>query len=400
MGDIPLMTGFPPPIDSQVTLANWRKPPFNRWAFHHVREIVPSVEIPNDPANVGVLPIAPRDFAGLRIPFDGTSYDLDAFLAATNTDAMVILHDGRIVHESYGVGMTSATPHILMSVSKSVLGLLVGVLVERGTLDVTRPVTDLIPEVKSTAYAGATVRDLLDMRVGVLFDEDYLATAGPIIEYRKAQGWDPLGSGEAPSDLRAFYALMTAPDGRHNDRFHYVSPNTDLMGWAIERATGIRYADLVSDLLWRPIGSEHSAYITVDRLGAPRCAGGFCATARDLARVGQMIAEGGRRDGRQVAPSAWINDILTNGDRAAWDRGDFTKYFPDMPIHYRGKWYVRRGDAPMMFAVGVFGQNLFIDPTNSVVISKFSSQALPMDEHLISLTARGIDYMSAFVRGL
>ena len=82
---------------------------------------------------------------------------------------------------------------------------------------------------------------------------------------------------------------------------------------------------------------------------------------------------------------------MTAGDARAWDDGDFVKYFPRMPMHYRSKWYVLRGEAPRMFAVGVFGQNVFIDRTNQIVIAKLSSQALPMDEQRILLTMRGIE---------
>jgi len=299
MPDTPLMQGFPPAPDGQVTLANWRTSPFNRWAFHHVREIIASADIPNDPDAVSPLPSEPMDLDGLDV---GEGMDFRAFRAATDTDGMVILRNGKIVHESYGNGLDAHTPHILMSVSKSLLGLLAGILARRGELDLERPVSGYVPEIAATAYAGASVRQLLDMRAGVLFEEDYTATAGPIIEYRKAQNWNPPEPGDPPADLRGFYRNMTAADGPHDGRFHYVSPNTDLLGWVIERATGRRYADLVSELLWRPLGAERSAYITVDRLGAPRCAGGFCATARDLARVGQMMVEGGFVAGRQVGP--------------------------------------------------------------------------------------------------
>jgi CubicO group peptidase (beta-lactamase class C family) len=91
------------------------------------------------------------------------------------------------------------------------------------------------------------------------------------------------------------------------------------MGWVLERASGRRYADLVSELLWKPMGAGNSAYITVDRLGAPRCAGGFCATARDLVRLGLLIAEGGSYAGKEIIPSWWIDDILNAGDTHAWD---------------------------------------------------------------------------------
>lgn len=393
-----LMQEFPPPAALQVTLANWRKPPFNKWAFKHVCEIVPSVEIANDRENIRELPTASRDFANLSIQGEIGVSGLESFVHATDTDALVMMHKGKIIYESYQNGMERYTPHILMSVSKSVLGLIVGILVGRGKLDLSTPVTFWIPEAEKTAYAGATLRDLIDMRVGVFFDEDYLKSAGPIIEYRKAQGWDPPAPGEKPGDLRHFFALLTERDGSHNERFHYVSPNTDLLGWIIERATGVRYADLVSELLWRPMGAERSAYITVDRLGAPRCAGGFCASARDLARLGLLLAEGGRYGGKQIVPSSWIEDIFTKGDPQAWDAGDFVKYFPQMDIHYRSKWYVLRGDAPMAFGVGVFGQNLFVDPKNEIVIAKFSSQALPMDEKRILLTMRGIDDIRTYLQ--
>ena len=101
-------------------------------------------------------------------------------------------------------------------------------------------------------------------------------------------------------------------------------------------------------------------------------------------------SQGGRYGGRQIVPSSWIEDILTRGDAQAWDAGDFVKYFPDMPIHYRSKWYVLRGSAPMIFGVGVFGQNVFIDPKNQIVMAKFSSHALPMDEQRILVTMRGV----------
>ena len=386
-----LMKQFPPSAELQVTLGNWRKPPFNKWSFKHVREIVPSAEIANDPQNVRELPTAPYDLSKLTIKEAGSSSSLESFLRATDTDGFIVMRGGKILYEFYDNGMTRDTPHILMSVSKSVLGLIVGILVQRGIFDLNALVTRSIPEVQNTAYVGATLRDLMDMRVGVLFEEDYLASTGPIIEYRKAQNWDPLAPGESPSDLRTFFTSLVHKDGTHGGRLNYVSPNTDLMGWVIERATGERYADLVSELLWRPMGAARSAYITVDRLGAPRCAGGLCATTGDFARLGLLLAEGGTYAGKQIVPLNWIEDILTQGDTNAWDNGDYAKYFPQMSIHYRSKWYVLRGTAPLMFGVGIFGQNLFIDRKNQIVIAKFSSQALPMDEKRIPLTMRAVE---------
>jgi len=384
-----LMHGFPPAPDGQVTLANWRTSPFNRWAFHHVREVVPSADIPNDPANTWELPFAPIDLGTLR---------LDPFFDETNTDGLVIAHRGTIVFERYANGMTAASPHILMSVSKSLLGLLAGVLAARGVLDPDRLVTDVVPDVRGTAYDAATIRHLLDMRAGIAFDEDYLATSGPIVAYRKAGNWNPLEPGDTPTDLRSFYRELTKSSGPHGGPFNYVSPNTDLLGWVIERATGQRYADLMSELLWKPLGAAGHAYITVDRLGAPRCAGGVCTTVRDLARVGQLLVQGGARGGTSIVPERWMDDITRNGDRDAWAAGNGVAFFPDLPLRYRSKWYVQDGAAPMLFGLGIHGQHLFVDRTHEIVVAKVSSQALPIDVERIMTTmraaARIIDFLA------
>ena len=340
----------------QVTLANWRTAPFNRWAFHHVRELIPSADIAHG-AQARALPEA---FADLG---------LDAFLRETDTDGLAVVHRGRLVFERYANGMTQETPHILMSVSKSMLGLLVHEL----GLDTGLQVTAILPELRDTAYRGATLRHLLDMRAGIVWDENYLAASGPIIEYRKASGWNP---SDGASDLHSFYGMLKDATP-HGGVFHYTSPNSDLLGWVVERATGRRYAELMSERVWKPMGAERSAYITVDRLGAPRCAGGMCVTLRDLARVGQWLIE--------ARPQ--FLEGLQQGDAEAWAAGDLRQYFPGLPMRYRDQWYVW-GD--LYFGLGIHGQHLFVDPANQIVIAKLSSQAQPLDAARIALTMRAV----------
>lgn len=392
-----LMSGFPPLAENQVTLANWRQPPFNRWAFSHVGELVPSAPIRKDDSRTQLFETgAQADLSRFRL--DGDGLDFEGWLDATYTDAFLIVKNGHILHETYAGEMDRRQCHILMSVSKSVLGLVAGILQAQGLFVPSMLVTSVIPEMVGTAYDGATLRDLLDMRVGLCFDENYEAVSGPIIEYRKAQSWDPLAIGEAPKDLRSFFASLNEAEGTHNDRFHYVSPNTDLLGWVIERLTGTRYATLVSDLIWKPMGAEEDAYITVDRLGAPRCAGGLCTSLRDLARLARLFATEGRGVGRQVVPEAWISDILTAGDADAWERGDFVGLFPGVSMHYRSKWYVEHGPHPMVFGLGVFGQNVFVEPGSDLVIAKFSSQPIALDANFCSLTHRGINELRMLLR--
>ena len=383
-----VMQGFPPEEPNRASLANWRKAPYCHWAFHHVREIIPSAKISNDPTDVWELESG---------AIDTSSLGLDDAMVKTDSDAVVVLHKDKLVHETYRNGMTWQDPHILMSVSKSMLGLVAGTLVERGELAENDLVTKHVPELANTAYAGAKVRDLLDMRAGVLFEEDYLATDGPIIDYRFAANWNPVPKDHVASDLRSFMSLLTRSDGPHGGRFHYVSPNTDLLAWVFERATGIRYAELVSERLWRPLGAEAAGYITVDRIGGARAAGGKCMLARDLARVGMMMANGGKRDGKQVVPASWLEDIIKNGDPQAWKDGDFYNKMGQREIHYRSKWYIQRDSEPLIFGVGIHGQFLFVDPAKKLSVAWFASRNSPLDTLSFEKTLATIEKMRALV---
>ena len=383
-----VMQGFPPEEPNRASLANWRKAPYCHWAFHHVREIIPSAKISNDPIDVWELESG---------AIDTSSLGLDDAMVKTDSDAVVVLHKDKLVHETYRNGMTWQDPHILMSVSKSMLGLVAGTLVERGELAENDLVTKHVPELANTAYAGAKVRDLLDMRAGILFEEDYLATDGPIIDYRFAANWNPVPKDYVASDLRSFMSLLTRSDGPHGGRFHYVSPNTDLLAWVFERATGIRYAELVSERLWRPLGAEAAGYITVDRIGGARAAGGKCMLARDLARVGMMMANGGKRDGKQVVPASWLEDIIKNGDPQAWKDGDFYNKMGQREIHYRSKWYIQRDSEPLIFGVGIHGQFLFVDPAKKLSVAWFASRNSPLDTLSFEKTLATIEKMRALV---
>lgn len=245
-----LMSRFPSLPADQVTLANWRTAPFNKWAFHHVRDVVPSADIPNAHGDVWQLEARPSDLSSLSVEHEGISYSIHRLLDATDTDGIAILHRGKVIFERYANGMSTHTPHILMSVSKSMTALVAGILVEKGVLSPEQPIVSIIPELRGSVYSDATVRHVLDMRVGLRFDENYLATSGPIVEYRKSTGWNPLGPGESPSDLRSFLTSLRDRECPDNGPFHYVSPNSDLLGWIIERASGKRFSDLMSEHLW------------------------------------------------------------------------------------------------------------------------------------------------------
>jgi CubicO group peptidase (beta-lactamase class C family) len=368
-----------------ANLSNWRNVPNSRWAFHNVDKLIPSKPITSDSANALPLANDSKSFDSLQIPAGRDStIGFSDFLRRTCTDGFVVVADGKLVCEFYDNGTTAHTPHILMSASKSVTGLVAGILQDKGQLDIDAPVSTYVPEIARTAYRDATLRHLMDMRTGVRFDAQHLAA------YAQSTGWEPVSTGKEATGLHQFFASATTPFNAHDGAFSYVSANTDLLGWAIERATGESFASLASELLWKPMGAEDDAYITVDSEGAPRCTGGLCATTRDLARLGQLMVEGGKRGSQSIVPESWIDDIANNGDHDAWKQGEFAPLFARMNMRYRSGWYVVDDEPKTLFAMGIYGQNLFIDRANRLVVAKVSSQKLPIDPTAVGLTLSAV----------
>jgi len=368
---------------NSVHLGNWREPAHSGWSFHHVREIVPTAEI----AAASVFsPLArkPRDIGLIRFTApDGRSRSVREFFGESSGDGMIVLARGRIVSEWYAGTFNAHIPHLLFSVSKSLTALICAVLEHHGLLDSEKPVTHYVPEAAGSAYGTARVRHVLDMTVGIDFEEVYLAPGSPFALYREAMGWNLQSDPANPLDLHSF--LMTLPpDGKpHGDAFHYVSPNSDLLGLIAERASGQRFAELMESLLWKPMGAEHAASITVDRLGAARTAGGISVSLRDLARVGEMMRCHGFANGTQVIPGRFVDELYSLGDRGAWIKGDLQMLAPEG--HYRNQWYVS-GPEGVMMAVGIHGQWLYADPRSGVTIAKVSSQPLPVDDPMDQVT--------------
>ena len=239
---------------------------------------------------------------------NGETQTVADILADTHTDAFLVLSHGRIVAERYFGTMTDSTRHLIMSVSKSIVGCVAGLLVERRQLDPNAQVTDYVPEVAGAGYGGATVRDVLDMRTGVAFSEAYTSEDAGVRVMERSMGWRP----PLAEDPRGAYDFLAALDseGPHGGQFVYRSADTDMLGWICERSAGLRMADLISQLIWQPIGTEFDAEITCDSSGTAIHDGGISTTLRDLGRFGQMVLDDGVAFGRRVVPAAWFADCL------------------------------------------------------------------------------------------
>jgi CubicO group peptidase (beta-lactamase class C family) len=369
-----MMSGAPPfGLGALVTLENWQRPPYNRWAFQHVRELIPTARIArgDDPARE--LPRAERDLGPVRFTTRSGQHTVDELLTRTYTDGLLVIHQGAIVTEQYFNGLRPGTPHLLMSVSKSITGLVAGALAGRGALDVTAPVESIVPELADTSFAGAQVQHLLDMRAGTRFAEDYDDPEAEISVSDQVYLWRPDEGKPRPACGIEYFATLVN-DGPHGGPFRYRSILIDVLAWVLEKAGGARFPDLVSQELWQPMGAEHDAEITVDAHGNALADGGISATLRDAGRVGLLAIDRGRGREGQVVPESWIDDTIAGAPDgpAAFLAGENAADYPP-GAHYRNCWWVTEPGLPMFSASGIHGQHIFVHVPSQTVVVKLSS---------------------------
>ena len=364
--------GFP---RSDVRLGNWRDVPWNVWAFRHVSELIPTARIAATPGLVEDPLVSADDLVRQSASIGGETTTIADILGKTSTDALVVMKSGRIVADFHAPNFDLQTRHILFSASKSVTAVIAGVLAGDGLLDVDETVTRYVPELKSSAYADARIRDVLDMRVSLDFEETYLDPRGDFARYRRAGLLEPSVPGDTPETLLAFLSSLKRGAGDHGGPFRYASPNSDVLGLIIERASGQQFADLVASRLWQPIGARQDAYVTVDAAGSARTGGGLCMTSRDLARIGEMMRLGGTVNGQRILAQDWVADTINSGSAEAWALSKSVEWLPHG--RYRSKWYQTGEASHAFFALGIHGQWLYVDPHAEMVIAKFSSQPVP-----------------------
>jgi CubicO group peptidase (beta-lactamase class C family) len=364
-------------------LERWQFAPVNRWAFQHVREIVPTARVarsPLGPRHLGAG--ASVDLATAVTRVDGSSGPVSELLDETYTDGFLAIRDGDIVAERYFTGMAPDTPHLLMSVSKSIISAVCSVLVDRGQLDVNALLTEYIPEFASSGYAGATVRHLLDMRSGIAFSEDYLDMDAEVRQLEQVIGWAPRRNRDLPHSLYDWLPTLQAKS-EHGGIFEYRSCETDVLGWVCERVSGVRMPDLLASLVWGPLRAEFDMDAAVDPAGAVLHDGGLVACLRDLGRFGQMLADNGVVPGDdrvpdvQLVPAWWISDTLEGGpdSREAFASSARVNRLPGGL--YRNQFWVPAAGLDELICVGIHGQMIYIDLTRRFVGVKLSSWPNP-----------------------
>jgi CubicO group peptidase (beta-lactamase class C family) len=380
---------------SGLTLDNWQAAPNLHWSFQHVAEMVPTATISRGLGPVAHLPFAPSSIAEVEVAHrngQGQAHrTLGDVMHTTSTDGWIVVHRGTVLAEEYFSGMEEATPHLLMSVSKSLVGSVAGALSDSGVLDLDAPLSAYVAALGTSGYAGATVRHLLDMRSGIAFNEDYLDLDAEVRVLEEAIGWAPRRTADVATTMYD-YLLTLRSKSPHGGPFEYRSCETDVLGWICEAASGVRMPELMSDLLWARIGAEFDANIGVDSVGTGMFDGGISAALRDLARFGLMVlGEGTSLTGAPVLSPAWIADTWEGGpdSREAFASSPSTTLMPGGM--YRNQFWFPSPDPDVLLCLGIHGQMIYVNRRAEVVAAKLSSWPTPQDAAMLFATIDAFD---------
>ncbi|WP_245266218.1 serine hydrolase [Mesorhizobium sp. L103C119B0] len=349
----------------------WDLSPYNRWTFQRIREFVPTAQIWRGQGPALPLPRHITDIDGIEFEVAGRRSIIREFLDSSFTDGFLVLSRGQVAIERYMNGFTPHCQHVAMSVSKSITGTVFGILVDKGLIDTDSLVTRYLPELESTAYRGATVQHVLDMTAGALVTGPYTKSGTHAEMLMVAAGWRPKAFPDYPQTTWQLFLKLTEQEAPHGERFEYRSLENNLLGFIIQRASGKRFADLVSTELWAPMGAEEDAYITVDGGGFACTDGGFNATLRDYARFALLHLRSGNLNGKQIVPSEWIEKTRrADNDLFRMFGGEERAYLPKGAYH--NTFWIENPERRAYMSLGHGGQTIYIDPQTDFAAVKLS----------------------------
>ncbi len=397
------MQGFPPPQDKILSAADgsFFEFPALRYSVNHIREFLPTREVPASKDRDDIH----KFHVKLMKELDGITFTpwkeanpitWAESLERNFTDGIIILHRGHIVYERYFAGMEPWGHHAAMSVSKSFAGLLASILVAEGKLEEQRTVGSYIPELKDSGFGDATVRQVMDMTTALQFNEDYDNPESDIWKLSQA------GNVYRPADYsgpRCYYEYLPAikKDSAHDhgDAFHYRTANTVALGWLISRVTGKGLAQLLSEVIWRPMGASSDAYYQLDPAGIAFAGGGLSLSLRDMALFGELMRCEGKLGGVQLIPKKAVRDIITGGDPHDFERGH---EYPDLHgWSYRSMWWITHNSHHAYMSRGVHGQVIYIDPMAEMVIARFASNPLSSNKYIDPLSLPAYEAMANYL---
>jgi CubicO group peptidase (beta-lactamase class C family) len=352
--------------------------------FRHIDRLFPSRTVAhgNKPYP---LPAAARQLTQIKFSSHGKHFDLFDYLAVNRVAGLLVLKDGKVALETYQYGNTAQTRWMSMSVAKSITATLIGAAIKQGYIrSVEDLVTEYVPALAGSAYAGVTIRDLLTMSSGVRWNETYTDPTSDrrrLLEVQIAQQ-----PGAALELMRRL--PRAAPPGTVNN---YNTGETLVAGQVLHNAVKRPLSQYLSERIWQPFGMESDATWWLDSPDGIEIAGsGFAATLRDYGRFGLFCLNDGRAGGEQVLPAGWMREAgapqtLKNGKQL--DYGYF--WWPATPT----------ADSPSpagFMGIGIFGQFLYLNPQERLVIVVWSARSKPAGMDIIE----DLDFFAAVAREL
>ena len=353
-----------------LTLASFQFGPVNRWAFSHMREVIPTVNIPRDPTQFLVLKNSENLVTDFSVKFQGRQQSIDNIAEQQYIDGLLILKDGDIVFEQYYGSLKPELPHLMNSVSKSVVALVAGKLAAEGVIDLSKPVSHYVPALAESGYAPDSLQTVLDMRDGSDYSEDYPDFTTTFRLQDCAIGWTDADycPKDGPTSLYEFLPTV-GRDASKLGKFSYRSGSTNVIGWVLEAATGQPLAELISEHIWQPMGAEFDANITVDKGGFVLADHGMSSTLRDLTRLGLLVLNDGKALGKEVVPEPFIQDILAQEGDPNWPYPAPEGYTPS----YRSFWWGEGNSGGDVSGYGIHGQFVRVVPEADLVITLYST---------------------------
>ncbi|MDP3738968.1 MAG: serine hydrolase [Hyphomonadaceae bacterium] len=372
-----LMQGFPPSAEATIRFDDDTSSRFPniRWAFSRQRELKATASIWRGRGAASTLPYALRDDLD-AVPFttlDGEATSWGQAVDTMFTDGLLVLHRGVIVYERYLGALEPQLPHIAMSVTKSFVGLLAAMLAHESALDPEAPVVRYVPELAGGAYGDATVRQVMDMIVGVQYSEDYVDPNAEVRAYSVAAGFRSQPAGYTGPTTIFDFVRRLKKSGEHGQAFAYKTCNTEVLSWIVQRAADTSIPQLLSERIWQRLGAEEDAYVAIDRIGMAMAGAALNLTLRDLARFGEMMRLNGAFNGQQIVPEAVVADISGGGNRDHFAKAGYVT-LPGWS--YRSQWWVSHNALGAYTARGIHGQVCWIAPKAELVIARFASHPI------------------------
>lgn len=293
---------------------------------------------------------------------EGTVKDVGAFLAETETMALLVLRDGAVVYEHYAPWGGRDIRWISMSVAKSFVSLALGIAVDEGLVaSIEQPVTDYLPALAGSAYGDVRIKDILQMSSGARWNEDYSDPSSDINRFAHIAAYG--------GSFNAFAATLERQrdPGTYN---LYNSTDTQVLGMLLVAATGRSLADYVEEKIWHPLGMEAAGYWLVDSEGMEMAYAGLNATARDYAKIGELYRNKGLWHGRRIVPQAWVEASVTpDAPHLMPGASDLS----DSLFGYGYQWWVMGGEEGDYAAIGVYNQFVYVNPARRSVVVKLSA---------------------------